>query len=193
MQGNRRKPIVHISVPFLCGLILFLLLDRTGLGGQMVLAALVHELGHLIAMAALGEQPQSISFGGFGVRMERRPGTRIPYQKEIWIYGAGPAVNLLAALLFFFDPKICRVHLILGIFNLLPMGVLDGGQILRCVLQQKMEMVRGDFWRRTISLCCGLLLIISAFAVFWTSGYNASLLTTSVYLMWMLLAGNDEV
>ena len=193
MQSGRRKPAVSISVPFLCGLILFLLFDRTGLGGQMVLAALVHELGHLVAMAALGEQPQSIVFGGFGVRMERRRGTRLPYQKEIWIYGAGPAVNLLVALLFFSYPQIRRVHLLLGLFNLLPMGVLDGGQILRCILQKKMEMARGDFWRRSISLCCGSLLIVSAVAVFLSSGYNASLLSTSVYLMWLLIAGNDEV
>ncbi|MCI9405644.1 MAG: hypothetical protein HFK04_01820 [Oscillospiraceae bacterium] len=193
MQSGSRKPMIRISVPFLCGLILFLLFDRTGLGGQMVLAALVHEIGHLIAMAALGEQPQSIIFGGFGIRMERRLGTRLPYQKEIWIYGAGPAANLLTALLFFSNPRICRVHLLLGLFNLLPMGVLDGGQILRCILQQKMEMVRGDFWRRSVSLCCGLLLILLAVAVFLTSGYNASLLSTSVYLMWLLIAGNDEV
>lgn len=193
MQNGRRKPAVHISVPFLCGLILFLLFDRTGLGGQMVLAALVHELGHLIAMAALGEQPQSIVFGGFGVRMERRQGTRLSYQKEIWIYAAGPAVNLLAALLFFPNPQICRVHLLLGLFNLLPMGVLDGGQILRCILQKKMEMARGDFWRRSVSLCCGSLLVLLALAIFLTSGYNASLLSTSIYLMWLFLAGNDEV
>lgn len=193
VQSDRRKPAVFVSVPFLCGLILFLLFDRTGLGGQMVLAALVHELGHLAAMAALGEQPRSIVFGGFGVRMERRQGTRLPYQKEIWIYGAGPAVNLLAALLFFPYPPIRRVHLLLGLFNLLPMGVLDGGQILRCILQKKTEMARGDFWRRSVSLCCGSLLILSAAAVFFKSGYNASLLSTSVYLMWLLVAGNDEI
>lgn len=193
VQSDRRKPAVFVSVPFLCGLILFLLFDRTGLGGQMVLAALVHELGHLAAMAALGEQPRSIVFGGFGIRMERRQGTRLPYQKEIWIYGAGPAVNLLAALLFFPYPPIRRVHLLLGLFNLLPMGVLDGGQILRCILQKKTEMARGDFWRRSVSLCCGSLLILSAAAVFFKSGYNASLLSTSVYLMWLLIAGNDEI
>ena len=40
---------------------------------------------------------------------------------------------------------------LLGIFNLLPVGVLDGGQILRCFLQKRMEISRADFWQRTIS------------------------------------------
>ena len=132
MPGSNIKTEIQISVPFLCGLILFLLVDRTGLGGQMVLAALSHEIGHLLAMTVLGEQPQKIVFGSFGIRIEKRPGTRLSYHKEILIYAAGPAVNLLAAGLFAGHPAVCRVHLLLGIFNLLPVGVLDGGQILRC-------------------------------------------------------------
>ena len=54
MPGSNIKTEIQISVPFLCGLILFLLVDRTGLGGQMVLAALSHEIGHLLAMTVLG-------------------------------------------------------------------------------------------------------------------------------------------
>ena len=100
MPGSNIKTEIQISVPFLCGLILFLLVDRTGLGGQMVLAALSHEIGHLLAMTVLGEQPQKIVFGSFGIRIEKRPGTRLSYHKEILIYAAGPAVNLLAAGLF---------------------------------------------------------------------------------------------
>ena len=83
MPGSNIKTEIQISVPFLCGLILFLLVDRTGLGGQMVLAALSHEIGHLLAMTVLGEQPQKIVFGSFGIRIEKRPGTRLSYHKEI--------------------------------------------------------------------------------------------------------------
>ena len=85
MPGSNIKTEIQISVPFLCGLILFLLVDRTGLGGQMVLAALSHEIGHLLAMTVLGEQPQKIVFGSFGIRIEKRPGTRLSYHKEILI------------------------------------------------------------------------------------------------------------
>ena len=82
MPGSNIKTEIQISVPFLCGLILFLLVDRTGLGGQMVLAALSHEIGHLLAMTVLGEQPQKIVFGSFGIRIEKRPGTRLSYQRD---------------------------------------------------------------------------------------------------------------
>ncbi|MDD3193311.1 MAG: hypothetical protein PHE47_05580 [Oscillospiraceae bacterium] len=184
---------IRVSVPFLCGLILFLLYDRTGLGGQMVLAALSHELGHLLAMVAMGERPQRIVFGSFGIRMEKRPGIRISYGKEIGIYAAGPAVNLLIALLFWKAPAVWQVHLLLGLFNLLPMGVLDGGQLLRCFLQRRVDISRSDFWSRSISFSCGVFLALSAAVVLWKSGYNASLLATTAYLFWLLLAGNREI
>ena len=177
MPGSNIKTEIQISVPFLCGLILFLLVDRTGLGGQMVLAAL----------------SQKIVFGSFGIRIEKRPGTRLSYHKEILIYAAGPAVNLLAAGLFTGHPAVCRVHLLLGIFNLLPVGVLDGGQILRCFLQKRMEISRADFWQRTISFLGGAGLAVLAAVIFWNSGYNASLLVTSAYLLWLLLVGNGEI
>ena len=77
------KTKVQISVPFLCGLILFLLFDRTGLGGQMVLAALSHEIGHLLVMAFLGGYPQKIVFGGMGIRIDKRPDARLSYGREI--------------------------------------------------------------------------------------------------------------
>ena len=193
MPGSNIKTEIQISVPFLCGLILFLLVDRTGLGGQMVLAALSHEIGHLLAMTVLGEQPQKIVSGSFGIRIEKRPGTRLSYHKEILIYAAGPAVNLLAAGLFAGHPAVCRVHLLLGIFNLLPVGVLDGGQILRCFLQKRMEISRADFWQRTISFLGGAGLAVLAAVICWNSGYNASLLVTSAYLLWLLLVGNGEI
>lgn len=193
MPQRERKISVRISVPFLCGLILFLLSDRTGLGGQMVLAALAHETGHLIAMTVLGEQPQSIVFGGFGVRIEKRPDFGLSYGQEICIYAAGPSVNLLTAALFFHFPAIRRVHLLLGVFNLLPISVLDGGQILRCLLQRRMEISRADFWQRTVSVFCGAGLAVLASVVFWYSGYNISLLVICGYLLWVLLAGNSEI
>ena len=187
------KTKVQISVPCLCGLILFLLFDRTGLGGQMVLAALSHEIGHLLVMAFLGGYPQKIVFGGMGIRIEKRPDARLSYGREICIYAAGPAVNLLVAALFFPYPAIRRVHLLLGIFNLLPIGVLDGGQILRCFLQNKIEISRADRFQRLVSFFCAAGLVVLAAAVFWKSGYNASLLVTTGYLLWLLFVGNSEI
>lgn len=193
MRSSRLKPSVQISVPFLCALILFLIWDPTGLGDQMVLAAVLHEAGHLLAMACLGKRPQRIVFGGFGVRIETPPGVQVAYGKEALIYAAGPVVNLLLAAAFSACPAVWRTHLVLGLFNLLPMGVLDGGQILRCVLQQRMEMDRADFWMKACSFFCGVIMACGAAAVWLTSGYNFSLLITTGYLFSLLFAGNSEV
>ena len=56
-----------------------------------------------------------------------------------------------------------------------------------------MEISRADFWQRTISFLGGAGLAVLAAVIFWNSGYNASLLVTSAYLLWLLLVGNGEI
>lgn len=180
-------------MPFLCGLIIFLLLDQTGLGGQMLLAALIHELGHIATMLCLGQQPKKIVFGGFGIRLEKKDSFHLSYGKEILIYASGPLMNFLVAALFCKSPAMYRIHLLLGCFNLLPMGVLDGGQILRCLLQQKLEISKADRILQIFTIGVGAGLVVLSVFVFCKSGYNLSLFVTTIYLLWMAIAGNGEI
>ena len=86
-------------------------------------------------MTVLGEQPQKIVFGSFGIRIEKRPGTRLSYHKEILIYAAGPAVNLLSGglLLLWGDSiqakRAAAVHLAVAAATLFPLGNSDGAAI----------------------------------------------------------------
>ena len=56
---------IGLSVPFLCLLLLFILYEKSGRGTVMLAAALLHEGGHLLAMALLKCRPQKIVFGSF--------------------------------------------------------------------------------------------------------------------------------
>ena len=58
---------VGLSVPFLCALLLLLLFDPTGQTEQILLAAALHEGGHLLVMARMGHLPQRMVFGGFAL------------------------------------------------------------------------------------------------------------------------------
>lgn len=124
---------VTVSYPFLAVLTVFLTLDKTGLAGQMLAAALMHELGHLTVMYVLRQPPRRIDCASFGIRIVKQSSS-ISYGKEAAIYAAGPLVNLACAAACAAGEggisTLGQVHLLLGLFHLLPVGALDGGMLV---------------------------------------------------------------
>lgn len=104
-----------------------------------VLFSLFHETGHLAAMTALGNAPQSVAFELTGINIKRTEQTGVSLIREIIIALAGPFFNLIMFLLFVLlysqsgsskALNAASVNLILMTFNLLPVKGLDGGKVL---------------------------------------------------------------
>ncbi len=94
--------------------------------GSLLLAAALHELGHLTALRAVRGSGAAVRLGVFGAEIVLPP---LPAGRAALVALAGPALNLLAAALPL--PAVFRaVSLLLGVFNLLPLRPLDGGQLL---------------------------------------------------------------
>lgn len=129
--------------PFLTCLVLIALLSRDGLAiGRMGLAAaLLHELGHgLVYWLIMGRLPR-VTLSPLGVGMEICPSAFTPRQL-LALAAAGPGVNLTLAALAFLSLQLqasyggywfLGVNLWMGLFNLLPLGGLDGARILQAV------------------------------------------------------------
>ncbi len=96
-----------------------------------LLAAGLHELGHALALRAMGRPPLSVTLSFSGAKMEVGS---LSYRQELWAAAAGPGMSLLVALLWPVLPALGLYSLLLGCFNLLPIPGLDGGRILRCAL-----------------------------------------------------------
>ena len=148
-----------------------------------VLAAAMHEGGHLLAMLALGCPPHVCTLSAFGVRIEMGARRLIGYRRNIRISLAGPLVNLLAApLLWVLN---CRtssiVHLVLALFNLLPASALDGGQIVYCLLCLGGKEQSVHRWMRAVSAAVLLPLAAMAFWLFLSGRGNGTLLIVSGY------------
>ncbi len=125
----------RVSLLFPALVTALLLWQPDGLAVSCLLASLMHEGGHLLAMLALGIPPYQCTLGAFGMRIDL--GNRLmDYKKNLLISFAGPLTNGLAAAgLFMLNaPSAAMVHLVLGALNLLPAAALDGGEILRCGL-----------------------------------------------------------
>ena len=102
-----------------------------------VSAILFHEMGHLCCFLLLGLPRPALAANGTGVRLlPKLPLT--PFEEGVIALG-GPVFNLLASLLFFslgggFGALAGSLHLLYGLFNLLPFAATDGERILRLFL-----------------------------------------------------------
>ncbi|MBC8546650.1 site-2 protease family protein [Clostridiaceae bacterium NSJ-31] len=184
---------VTVSYPFLAVLTVFFTLDRTGLGGQMFCAALLHELGHLVVMYRFGQAPRSIDFVSFGIRIQKRPSTAVSYGKEIAIYLAGPLVNLMTAgvLLCLAGGRFTQlslIHLLMGLYNLLPIGALDGGMIVRNLASCFSDPRRAEKICRTVSLLFLIPLAAAGILLGLRGQANITLAVTLIYLAFTIFS-----
>lgn len=100
--------------------------------------AFVHELGHLIAGISLGLKAKSINIMPFGVSINFEDYTSKYVMKKIIIAIAGPAINLIIVILGMcnrWEEDIIYANILIGMFNLIPLYPLDGGRVLKYIIQ----------------------------------------------------------
>ena len=151
--------------------------------------AALHELGHLAALALCGGRPSRICLTAAGVRIERAPGLALSFPQEICIAFAGPAASLLLAVLCallhrafpaILSPAPCLLNLGFGLFNLLPVRQLDGGQALFYALSRFLPAP--EKLLRRVSFNCLFLAAFAAALLSFRNGINISLVIAIVYL-----------
>lgn len=141
----------------------------------VLLTALCHELGHLLALWLAGARVEYLRLTAFGAEI-RADTRRLTYPREIVCTLAGPAVNLILALFLartagWYVPA--GSSLLLGCFNLLPVPALDGGRALHLLVSWLWEPITADRVCRRVGLCCAALLTLAALVL--TVRYHAGL------------------
>lgn len=133
---------IFLSFWFFAVIALFAAANAAAFSLYIALPTLAHELGHFLAMAVCRAQISAVRFSAFGVEIEKSKSEHIPLVKEIIISSAGIAANLIfAAGLYFFAFHSMRVmllivsNLVVAVFNMLPVGNLDGGEISRMLCE----------------------------------------------------------
>ena len=172
MSGQRRlrggrfrvAPVAAVMI------VVLMLADRSGFCAITVLAALLHECGHLLAAKVLQIPLGGLRMDFLGARLEVA-GRMLSYGEEWLLSAAGPFASLVfavvAAPLWGMLP-LARLFscasLLLGILNLLPISTFDGGRMMECTLLRFLSE-RGA--RRVMRFSSFLFLfLIWAFAVY---------------------------
>ena len=135
------KNKMKLGVSFFSLLILLsLILTRSYLSLAALVAAALHECGHILAAKLCRIPLVQMKLGIFGATL-KTDRSLCSYGKEIILAAAGPLTNLLCfALCCIADAKneaaelFALASLVLAILNLLPISELDGGRIVYCTL-----------------------------------------------------------
>ena len=137
-------------------------------------AAILHELGHLLAAFLLHIPMKEFSVGLFGFGLTPK-NTLFSYSDEIFLCAAGPLTNLLFAFLLLpilknlsspFLLSFIFASFAFAFLNLLPIKSFDGGRIVRALL----------LLRLPLSVAEKILSVLSFLFIF-------SLWSISVYLL----------
>lgn len=142
MPRVHRLPKIEISPLFLSSVAIHLYFGLSDWLKNLLLAALLHECGHVAVLWYYGIPIQKIRLSSLGATIG--VGT-VSYRQEISCAAAGPAANaLLAAAFRYLSPRFAFCNLGLLAFNLLPIYPLDGGRILRALLGRCEEPFRAE-------------------------------------------------
>ena len=99
----------------------------------LLLAMCVHECAHAVAICLTGGSIHGVHIGGTGTVLVSQP---MSGMKEGICAIAGPIGSLLLLLLIRWMPRTAICGAVHGLYNLIPLIPLDGGRILRCIVDK---------------------------------------------------------
>ena len=157
-------------------------------------AIAVHELGHLSVMICYGYFPERIKIALFSIDIIDSERQRRRVRENLLIIIFGPFANFICFLVCFLlylrgisvVLPFAAANASVGLFNLLPVMSLDGGQLVYLLLLRRLDQEKAE--KAVDALTFAFIFPLAAMG-FWLmlKSKNVSLLFVSVYLVFSLL------
>ncbi|MCL1904200.1 MAG: hypothetical protein FWF94_07270 [Oscillospiraceae bacterium] len=186
---------IGIDFTFFALIAIYITFDTTGFAVISLLTCIIHEAGHLTTMFIFRQKPESIVFRGGGIRIGESYNAdgalkTIGFKERFIVLISGSAVNICLFLFLYFSlPKtniypimFAILNLIIGLFNLLPIGCLDGKQLLELFLPERILNI-------VEALFLILVVIIVIIAVI-SGGVNFTIAAAMFYVLCVDFFGN---
>jgi len=175
----------------------FLLLLALGLAieaSALLLALILHELGHVIVAKVLGYKIEKLLLLPLGGYMYLDQLLEIQPQAEQKIAFAGPLANLLAVAVSMavirYSPEnvllysFIRANLMLASFNLFPALPLDGGRVLRAWITGWFSFYRATKLVIASGTLCGIVLLALGVVGIVQGTPNPTVIAAGVFLLY---------
>ena len=187
---------------------IFILTNQIKIYMLVMLFALIHELGHLLAGLLLKLKPEKIEIIPVGVAISFKLKTKdfnhkigksnLLEIKKILIAAAGPLTNIIIMwialkLQINIIQKITIIYanILIMMFNLLPIYPLDGGRILRGILNILAGKRKTNKYINVISIIVASCTTILALVATWYS-HNIAIIFITIYL-WIIVVKECKI
>ena len=197
----------RIDLKIFIFLIIFYFTRQIEIYSILMLFALIHELGHLLAGLLVGMQPEKLELMPFGVAIsfkikpeeynkKIKKGNQLEI-KKILVALAGPITNFIVIFIIlnlnielFKALTIIYTNFLIVIFNLLPIYPLDGGRILKGILHINIGKQKAEKYINIISkITVTILTIIASILILHV--HNIAFILICMYL-WYLILKEDK-
>lgn len=163
-------------------------------------AIIIHETGHIILMCIFGYAPEKIKISLFEISISDRKRQERSFIQNFLIIFFGPFANFICFILFYLLYLIGNDYFLyfaaanfsVGLFNVLPVMSLDGGQLLYLILSRFFSDTVSQRIVNVITFIIIFPLATFGFILLFNSKYNFSLLIVCIYLVFSLICRNNK-
>ena len=166
---------LHVSWSFWLLILLAAIVSPLTIVLSILLAAALHECGHLLALQAFHVPIEGLRLSAFGAVLHARGAQRLSYGRELVVTLAGCGMNLVCGVLtawfslhyvwvegFVFAGAhilLCAFNLSLAFFNLIPIPPLDGSHAMNLAVSALFGPLVGDAVAALAGVLCSLALL----------------------------------